>query len=206
MNIEIHQKDENTSWEELVHLFHESFQERLDQGLNFTCSFFTPEELERRSANKIVLVAIDEDNDALAGTVTIEILHQADKTWAYHSNLAIKPEYKQHGIATRLLNRWMKIVESEGCEYVMSDTAEPAVSSVAWHKKNGFYPVSLHTYWDANYYSVIFRKQIKHHWLWSSRNWCAVRYAIVSTIYKLYRKSDNSLTTFGKLVFFFKKK
>ena len=46
MNIEIHQKDDRTSWEELTKLFHEAFQERLDQGLHFSCSYFTPEELK----------------------------------------------------------------------------------------------------------------------------------------------------------------
>lgn len=206
MNIEIQQKDEHTSWEELVNLFKESFQERLDQGLNFICSFYTPEELERRSANKIVLVATDKDNGNLVGTATISIIRKPNKTWAYHSNLAVKPEYKRYGVGTKLMSEWMRIAESQGCEYIKSDTAELAASSVSWHKKNGFYPVSLHTYWNANYYSIIFRKQLKHHWFWSNPGWCAMRYSIVSTIYKSYRKSDNSLTTIGKLIFFFKNK
>ena len=74
MNIEIRTKDESISWEELVDLFHEAFQERLDQGLNFTCSFFTPEDLERRSAGNVVLVAIDKDNNFLAGTAVVKIV------------------------------------------------------------------------------------------------------------------------------------
>ena len=65
MNIEIRQKGEETTWEELVNLFHESFQERLDQGLHFTCSDFTPEDLERRRANNVILLAIDKDNEFL---------------------------------------------------------------------------------------------------------------------------------------------
>lgn len=203
MNLEIHPKDEHTSWEELVVLFHESFQERLDQGLNFTCSFFTPEDLERRSEDCVVLVAIDKDcADRLVGTVSFNKL---SRNKAEHSNLAVIPSYKHAGVATQLLKALLDLAFKSGCNYIVSDTAEQATSSVKWHKKNGFYPFSLRSFGSTNYYSIIFRKQLKHHWLWSNPNCCALRFALSSAIYKLYRNNDGSLTKLGKILFFFRK-
>lgn len=203
MNLEIRQKDDNTSWEELVNLFHESFQERLDQGLNFTCSFFTPEDLERRSANSVVLVAFDKDNDnRLVGTVSF---NQLSEKKAEHLNLAVTPSYKHAGVATQLLLALLDFAYGSGCNYIVSDTAEQAISSVKWHKKNGFYPIALRSFGSTNYYSIIFRKQLKHHWFWSNPSCCAVHFAFSSAIYKQYRNVDGSLTKLGE-VFFFRKK
>lgn len=203
MNFEIHPKDECTSWEELVLLFHESFQERLDQGLNFTCSFFTPEDLRRRSADNVVLVAIDKDNEnRLVGTVSFKKL---SKNEAEHLNLAVAPSYKHAGVATLLLKAFIDLAFQNGCDHIVSDTAEPAISSVKWHKKNGFYPFSLRSFGSTNYYSIIFRKQLKHHWLWSNPNCCALRFALSSATYKFYRNSDGSLSKLGKILLFFRK-
>ena len=205
MNIEIRTKDESISWEELVDLFHEAFQERLDQGLNFTCSFFTPEDLERRSAGNVVLVAIDKDNNFLAGTAFVKIVKDNKGPWAYLSNMAINSNYKRCGIGSKLEERRIEIARTNGCKYVISDTAAGATSSVKWHKKNGFYPFSLRSFGSTNYYSIIFRKQLKHHWLWSNPNCCAMHFALSSVINKLYRNSDGSLTRLGKIFFFFRK-
>ena len=201
MTIEIRQKDENTSWEELTDLFHEAFQERLDQGLHFTCSYFTPEELERQSANNIVLVAIDSSKNVLAGTVSIEI-HQDDckDAWADHYNLAVKPAYKKNGIASRLFSRFQQIVESRGCRYIKSDTAVGAESSVRWHLKNGFIPIRLRSFPSTNYYSIVFRKQLKKHWFWSNETFCCIHFALSSALCPLYRHEDGSLTVIGKLI------
>lgn len=199
----IHPKDENTAWQELAELLHEAFQERLDQGLHFSCSFMTAEEIEQESKDCVVLVAVDKDDDnRLVGTVTLKPLteHKAE-----HCNLAVSPSCRHAGVATRLLKALEDLALQRGCDHIISDTAEQAHSSVAWHKKNGFYPISLHAFWDTNYYSIIFRKQLKHHWLWSNRLLCAIRFAVISPFYKIYRNSDSTLTQFGELIFLFRK-
>lgn len=196
MNIEIRQKDENTSWEELTQLFHEAFQERLDQGLHFTCSYFTPEDLERRSANNVVLVAIDKDKVALAGAAFVEIKHDDNGTWGYLSNMAIKPNYKRCGIGSKLEEQRIAIAKANGCSYVISDTAVGATSSVKWHLKNGFRKYELFSFKSTNYYSYIFRKQLVPDSKWSNPIYCKLHFwknAIQCRIYKLengeYRKS-----------------
>ena len=192
MNIEIHPKDENTSWEELTQLFHDSFQERLDQGLNFTCSSFTPETLERLGENNVILVAADKDNGALAGTALIEIVKDKKGTWGYLSNMAISPEYKRCGIGSKLEDGRIAIAKANGCHFVISDTAVGATSSVKWHLKNGFRITRLHSFASTNYYSYIFRKQLVYHPLWSNSLFCKVHYLLSAMKCKMTFHADGS--------------
>lgn len=203
MDIVVKPKDDSVSWEDLADLLHESFKERLDQGLRFTCSFMSAQDIERKCKDAVVLIALDKDNDnLLAGTVAFKKLTESR---AEHFNLAVSPSYKHAGVATKLLKALTDLAIQNGCDHIVSDTADRATSSVAWHKKNGFYPVSLRSFGSTNYYSILFRKQLKRHWLWSSPAWCAMCFSLTSTIYKLFRNSDGSLTRLGKVISFFKR-
>lgn len=198
MVIDIINKDDTVSWEEIARLLHDSFQERLVQGMNFTCSFFTAEELERSSRGCSVLVALDRvANDYLAGTVTFELQSESR---AYHSNLAVAPDYKNKGIATLLLKSFVALAENKGCTYIISDTAQNATSSIIWHLKNGFIPIRLRSFPSTNYYSIVFRKQLKKHWFWSNETFCRIHFALSSALCPLYRHEDGSLTVIGKLI------
>ncbi len=193
MNIEIRQKDERTSWEELTELFHASFQERLDQGLQFTCSYFTPEDLEKRCADAVVLLAIDKDKDRLAGTASIVINHDENGTWGYIQNLAIHPDYKRRGVGTKLEKRRTDIAIENGCRYLIGDTAIGAKSSVKLRKKSGFRIVGLDSFKSTNYYSYIFRKQLVHDPKWSNPVYCKLQYlksAIQCRMYHLENGED----------------
>lgn len=201
MNIEIRQKGEETSWEALAELMHEAFQERLEQGLHFTCSYLTAEQLEKQCANSIVLLGIDaDDHDSLAGTVSIKMSPQEKNTlWAYHFNLAVRPKYKHCGVASLLFSKFQEIAKEHKCYHIISDTAVGAKSSVQWHLKNGFKIIALHSFCSTNYYSYIFRKQLKPHMLWSNSFYCRVRYYLMYCLCHLYRQENGNLTKLGEL-------
>ena len=160
MYIEIHQKDESVSWVELTELMHEAFQERLEQGLQFTCSFMTAEKLKEQLENSTVLVAVDSDSDALVGMAAIDIHDDEKGKWAYMSDLAVTPKYKRCGVMTHMFQELEDIAKINDCEYIESDTAVGAKSSVKWHKKNGFKIIELYSFKSTNYYSYIFRKDL----------------------------------------------
>ena len=207
MNIIIKIKGDETTWDELANLLHESFQERLMQGLHFSCSYLTAGQLERMSAKDIVLLAIDNDNDELAGTVSLNVSSKRNGSmWAYHYNLAIKPTYKNCGIASKLFERFQEIAQLKGCEFITSNTAEGATSSVKWHLKNGFEKVGLCSWDSTNYYSILFRKQLKHHWFWSYGLLCGLSYKFTSVLFPFYKNEDGSLTRLGKPVNWIRKK
>ena len=197
MNIEIRQKDERTSWEELTKLFHESFQERLDQGMQFTCSSFTPKIMERLGENNVILVATDKDDGCLAGEAMIGIeKNKKGGTWGYLSNMAISPAYKRCGIGSKLEEGRINIAKANGCRYVISDTAVGATSSVNWHLKNGFKFFELESFYSTNYYSYIFRKQLVHHPLWSNSVYCKLHYWKSAILCRLKLKANGEPSDF----------
>lgn len=178
MNITICCKGDDISWDDLADLLHESFQERLQQGLHFSCSYLTANDLETQSNGDVVLVAVDTDDNILAGTVSFEINSKKQDKRAYHYNLAVRPQYKHYGIATQLLQKGVEIVKEHGCEYIISDTAVGAKSSVHWHLKNGFRIVGLKSFSATNYYSYLFRLQLDNHPLWNNAAFCGLRYLL----------------------------
>lgn len=199
--VEIIQNNDLFSWEEIANLLHDAFQERLKQGLQFTCSFLTAKELEQKSNNCIVLIAKNKISNQLLGTVFYE---RKSSQRAYHSNLAVNPTSKHLGIATKLFSAFKELASINGCEHIISDTAQQATSSVLWHKKNGFIPISLRSYGSTNYYSIVFRNQLKHHWFWSNKLFCKIHFTISSILCHMYRHKDGTLTTLGKLIEIFR--
>ncbi|MBR1461883.1 MAG: hypothetical protein IJ604_00665 [Prevotella sp.] len=75
--------------EQIVELLHESFQERLKQGLNFTCSFIDAQQYAESTKNGKTFVAIDADKNLLVGTGTISLLYNRKCRYGYTEYLAI---------------------------------------------------------------------------------------------------------------------
>lgn len=149
------------TYEDILRLIHKSFEERLVQGLKFTCSYLTMDEYENKTKGGEVFVAYDTDTGLLVGTVVATQCTDTDGIiFAYYQYLAIAPEYKHRGIGTMLFI----YIEREACrfgaQYVISDTAVGAKSSVRFHIKQGFHIVGYRSFRSTNYYSYIFRKQL----------------------------------------------
>ena len=152
----------------------------------------------------IVLVAIDPSSGALLGTAATRIRHNAKgQKYGYNEYLAIHPSAKRHGIGSMLLRKRLELLKEAGVSYVLSHTADRARSSVAYHKKNGFYPVALFSFEDTNYYSILFRLQISDNSIiekaYKSRFLCWLRYSYSYVLTKSTKKRDGSPTIFGGL-------
>lgn len=188
---------------DVVDLMHRSFEERMNQGLHFTCSSLTVEQFQLRTKNSIVLVAWNSATNVLLGTATVTL--RKDKrgvTYGYHEYLAISPNAKRLGIGTKLLEeRIIIIIINAGGEYVMSDTAVGAESSVRWHLKNGFKIIALRSFPSTNYYSYIFRRQLVPSKLWDSCLYTSLRFRLSSIIVKSLYNENGSNTKLGNLVY-----
>lgn len=193
MNIEVRKKGEETSWDDLTNLLHEAFQERLDQGLHFSCSYLTPEDFERVSAKAVVLVAIDKDKNRLIGTSSVVIHESAEGKWAYFQNTAVHPDYKHQGVGSKLEEYRTEVARENGCQYVLGDTATRAKSSINFRKKYGFRIVGLKSWPATNYYSYVFRKQLVPDSKWSNPLYCKFQFwksAIRCRMYHLANGQD----------------
>lgn len=169
----------DVTYQQLVDLLHAAFEERLEQGLHFTCSTMTAEQFEDKMYGGTVFVAMDTDNNSLLGTVSIHIKNDAKgRIYGYHEYLAVSPQAKHSGVGTTLAQSWNAYLLKQNAKYVMSDTACGATSSVNWHLKNGFQIYELESYRSTNYWSYVFIKyldnsirksnvQIKIHFLYT---------------------------------------
>ena len=207
MDIKVSPLDESSyTYDDVIALMHASFEERLKQGLRFTCSAMTVSEFRKRTKNGIVFVAWNAENHELQGTATVTLCkNKKGVVYGYNEYLAISPSAKRHGIGTKLLDARIDCILKAGGKYVMSDTALGAESSINWHLKNGFKKVSLRSFGSTNYYSIIFRKQLAPSLLWNSIIYTSFRFWVTSIMIKSIYKKDGSMTCFGKLTKFIRR-
>lgn len=152
-------KNTSFSYGDVVSLIRQSFEERLRQGLVFTCSSMSVDDFMNRTRESTVLVAIDKDSNRLLGTGTISLLKDnRGVLYGYIEYAAIAPDLKRCGIGSKLLAAREKIAIDMGAKYILSDTAVGADSSIKYHKKNGYRIIQLMHYPTTNYYSYVFRK------------------------------------------------
>lgn len=174
MNVVVKRKEETDfSFEQIVNLLHESFQERLLQGLKFTCSYMTIDEFKSITSDGIIFIAVDLDSNSLVGTATIHIRKDSeDIVYGYLELLAINENTKRCGIGSSLFATCENVVKNAGGEYILSDTAVGAKSSVKYHLKNGFKIIGLRSFASTDYYSYLFRKQLVPSKKWNSDIYC----------------------------------
>ena len=153
------------SVEELYKLEQVAFQQWTDAGLYTPVSSTSLERLQRYIADKAVFVAQDEATGELLGMHTLKLNKRKGR--ANGANLAVSPRAQHEGIASRMLEAEAQRLRKAGYRYMVGNTGIPAIWSVKWHLKNGYYIVGYSRSERNNYASYIFRKQIatdmRHH-------------------------------------------
>ena len=200
-------QDTSVSIQDVVELIHLSFKERIEQGINFSCSDISIAEFVESTKDGTVFIAIDNKTGELLGEATIR-LRQNAKHQLFGENvyLAVHPKAKRRGIASALFKEQLTYSILAKAEHIISYTAEKAKSSVAYHLKNGFHIIGLRSFRDNDYYSFVFRYQIKKDTLlqraYSSRILCRIRFIVSSIITRTMLHKDGSLTKLGNLLSF----
>ena len=158
-------KEAEVSVEELYKLRIAAFEQWTDAGLNVLESKTPIEQFRRYIKDKTVFVAQDEATGELLAMRTLTLNGQKGR--AAESNLSVAPKAKRQGIATRLIETEVQWLRERGYRYTTCSTGIPAIWSVQWHLKNGYYIVGYSRSEKHNYASYIFRKQIatdmRHH-------------------------------------------
>lgn len=200
MAIEIRRlKETNYSYKDLVDLLHEAFQERLKQGLKYTCSSMTEEQFCQKTIDGIVYVAVD-DESGLCGTATLTI--RTDKKggrYGYNEYNGIRSDMKGKGIGTMLYREIERESRENGCEYLLSDTSTLATSAVKYHLKNGFKIIGLESYRSTNYWSYVFRRQLVPSKKWNDPIYCKLQYLKSWLFIRVTRDINGNDTMIGRL-------
>lgn len=200
MSIVIHKIEEtNYTYQDVVSLLHEAFQERLNQGLRYSCSFITEEQYKEKTSNGIVYVAID-DESGLCGTATLTIkIDDKNLKYGYNEYNGIRSDMKRKGIGTLLSLLIEREALKNGCQYLMSDTSTKAKSAIKYHLKNGFKIVGLESYRSTNYWSYVFRKQLVPSKKWDCTFYCKCQYLKSWIFMRLTRDINGNDTILGRL-------
>ena len=96
-------------------------------------------------------------------------------TLGSYPNTSVHPEYKGKGIGSLLIKALRAKALEQNCEYISCSTAVDAVSAVKVHLKNGYQIVGLKSFKSTNYYSYLFRMQLKPS-QWSDPSYCKRQY------------------------------
>lgn len=194
------------SYKHIVDLLHESFQERLYQGLQYTCSFISEKQFREKTTNSIVYVAID-DKLGLCGTATFTIkTNHKNIKYGYNEYNGIRSDMKGKGLGTLLYVNIEKEALKHGCKYMISDTSTQAKSAVKYHLKNKFKIIGLESYRSTNYWSYVFRKQLVPSKKWNNNLYCKLQYLKSWVFIKTTRDINGNDTFIGKLYKVIRKK
>lgn len=192
-------EETNVTYEEIVSLMHDSFKERLDQGLNFTSCTMSVDDFKKRYSDGVIIVGFDKATDEMMAFYTFHL--RSDNKgikYGYLEQLAVSPKAKRSGIGTKMLAENCRIAASMGAKYMLSDTACGAISSVKWHYKNGFYTYELESYRSTNYWSKVFIKFLDDSYKMSSVH-MKLHYLCSWLFIKTTRHKNGSDTALGKL-------
>ncbi len=196
-NINVYLRQDNQGDQEILNLVHLAFEERKTQGLDFTCIHYTLDDIRKKAEGALVFLAYHECE--LVGCIFFHT-YTKKKKYGYIEVVSVHPDYKGMGIASIIFSEIIKKAEELQLEYIGSDTASTAKSSVKWHLKNGFRIVKLQSSRKSNYYSYVFRNQLKSPSIWNSTIWTRTRFFLSSVKCKMMKDQYGRYTFFGKIV------
>lgn len=200
MNIVILTLEEaGISYSQIIELMHESFQERLNQGLHYSCSTMTVEQYKEKTKNGNIFVAVDDISGNLAGTATLNLVDDLSGRHGYMEFVAISSKYKHCGIGSMLVDRMRKCGIQERCDFILSDTSTQAISAVKFHLKNGFKIIGLESYRSTNYWSYVFRMQLTPSFIWNNPVFLKLHYWHSYIFIKATRDINGNDTMMGKI-------
>ena len=166
------------------------------------------ESLRRYLVGKAVFVAHDAKTGELLAMHTFRL--NKKKGIASGANLAVHPSAKKEGIASRMLEAEIERFRKAGYRYLIGATGIPAIWSVRWHLKNGYYITGYKRSEGNNYASYTFRKpvalDISHHpsdILWTrpiAPLTARLQYIVSYLITHMVKNRNGKLTALGRLV------
>ena len=135
-----------------------SFEQWKEAGLTTSVTNCPVQTLARYLVGKAVFVAHDAKTGELLAMHTFRL--NKKKHRASGANLAVSPAAKHEGIGTRMLEAEVERFRNAGYRFLAEATGIPAVWSVRWHLKNGYYITGYKRSEGNNYASYTFLKPI----------------------------------------------
>lgn len=184
--------DKSINFQNLSHLLFDAFTERTNQGLFFSCANLSAQEIEEHLKDKLLFTL--EDGNVVKAMMTLSV----KGNHGHVEYVAVSPNEKHTGLATKLFVKMEKYAYDNGVCYLTSTTACKAISSVKWHKKNGFLIYGMGSDVHTNYYSYLFIKANKG--IWTNKLFVKFVFFFYYIGIKLGKKENGELTGIGVLI------
>lgn len=182
---------------DIVNLIHVAFEDRTRNGLYFSVRDISIEKYKQLASHGHIVII--KDNNTIIGTGLINIYMKSKNIYAYSQLQAVHPKYQGLGIA-KLINNIRKDIAIENkCEYILTDTAVNAKSSVQSKLKSGFKIYRLESWPNTNYYSYIFRLQLNRNSIFMYDITYKISYALSYICIKVIKDKNGRLTIIGKM-------
>ncbi len=189
------------SLDQVAELMHDAFRERVEQGLNLGGATIEVEELKQCQEKGAIFVAYGAEDKQMLGAVVIYLKRNLfGKEFWLHDFVGVSSSAKRLGIGSKMLEKCVEYAKQQGAEFIESCTAVKATSSVNWHLKNGFRIVKYASYKDKNYFSYVFRLQLRKPSFWNCGLFRAVVFGFYWVGVRLLLKEDGTATWLGKIV------
>lgn len=141
-------------YDELSALLKDAYKERTDAGLNFACASFCGEDLRNHLSENAIIFGAYESNRLVGMCVLNSINNRYRIRYGTYEYLAVNNSKKRQGIGRDFFYEMVK--EAKVCEldFILSDTAVPAISAVKYHLKAGF-KIYGHSHYSGRTYDSV---------------------------------------------------
>ena len=175
-----------THYEALLNMIHRSFDEHLKNGLRFTCSFYTIDDLKQKILSGYCFMALS-DNNTILGISSFSHINKRGKS--YENITCVTPEARSLGIASTLYSLGIEKLKQEGAKYVIADTAISAFDSVTWHlPRCHCHKIGFKSFRSTNYYSYVFRRDLVPRSIFITKIIYPVLFAYSYCITRMFKK------------------
>ena len=156
------------SFTELTALLHAAYAPLAARGLRYLASHQDAATTEKRAKGGTCFVAVDTENQMLAGTLTLYgptpnspcALYREPDVWHF-AQFAVCPTVQGQGVGRRLLETVETAAKEAGASRIACDTSESAHDLIALYERKGYQP-SGRVVWQnvTNYESVVLVKTL----------------------------------------------
>ena len=199
-------KKSGVSLESLYGLYQQSFQQWRAHQIVSPFISKTYDEFKEYVESATVFVALDMETQELLGMHCFYCYHDMHALGFF---LAISPEAKHQGIASRMLEHEIALFRKHGYRYLLGNTLTAATWSVRWHLKNGYYITGYTRNEQNSSPSYRFRKPIalnvrKHPsdllWMWPIAPLTAkIQYVMYYLVTNICKTRTGRLNRIGRM-------
>ncbi len=189
---------------DILELINRSYKIWAEHELDGPFLHYTVEDFQQATRQANVFVAIERATGKLLGTHTLQARRR--EGCVHGSLLAVAPEARGRGIASRMLEREAERVRKAGFKYMRGVTAVNAVWSVNWHLKNGYRIIGYRRDPKENHYTYVFRKQLLPpslsrpvYSLYGLALFCRLRYLTSYIATRLFKDGRGNMNWLGRL-------